>query len=101
MSKQTRKERKKKEAEMLADFDKEVQKGREAEGKMQTVGGSNSSAETVHCKRCRAVMKNGVCPDCGYKIYVPMSEEKRKKVRLIVTGVCLAVFVILFAFIQK
>ena len=28
-------------------------------------------------------------------------EEKRKKVRLIVTGVCLVVFVILFAFIQK
>ena len=101
MSKQTRKERKKQEAEMLADFENELQKGREAEGQMHTVGERGSTTDTVHCKRCKTVMEKGVCPVCGYKIYVPMTDEKRKKARLIVTCVCLVAFVVLYAFIQK
>ncbi len=101
MSKQTRKERKKQEAEMLAEFEKELQKGRETDGQMRTVGQRATATETLHCKRCKSVMENGVCPLCGYKIYVPMTDEKRKKVRLIVTCVCLVAFVLLYAFIRK
>ena len=38
----------------------------------------------------------GVCPACGHRIYVPMDKKKREKIRLIVAGVCIAVFVVLF-----
>ncbi len=57
--------------------------------------------EVLHCRRCKSVMKNGVCPVCGYKTYMPMSEEKRKKIRGIVAVVCLAVFVVLFAIVKR
>ena len=101
MSKQTRKERKKKEAEMLQEFDDALEKERGEEGRMRTVGERETPTESLHCKRCKTLMEKGVCPVCGYKIYMPMDEEKRKKIRFIVTGVCLVVFVVLFALIQK
>lgn len=56
--------------------------------------------ETVHCKRCKTLMEKGVCPTCGYKIYVPMDEAKRKKIRGIVTVVCVAAFILLFVILQ-
>ena len=52
--------------------------------------------EKIHCKRCKTLMQNGVCPTCGYKTYVPMDEKKRKAVRLALTVVCIGVFLILF-----
>ena len=50
----------------------------------------------VHCKRCKTLMEKGVCPTCGYKIYVPMDEEKRKKIKLAMTVVAVVVFIALF-----
>lgn len=52
--------------------------------------------QKIHCQRCRTLMENGVCPACGHRIYVPMDKKKREKIRLIVAGVCIAVFVVLF-----
>ncbi len=60
----------------------------------------SSMPEKVHCKRCRTLMENGVCPACGFKIYVPMDEEKRKKIKLVVTVVAIAVFIALFVALQ-
>lgn len=56
--------------------------------------------ETVHCKRCKTLMENGVCPACGFKIYVPMNEEKRNKIKLVLTVVALVVFAIVFVAMQ-
>lgn len=52
--------------------------------------------QKIHCQRCRTLMENGVCPACGHRIYVPMDKKKQDKIRLIVAGVCIAVFVIIF-----
>ena len=52
--------------------------------------------QKIHCKRCKTLMENGVCPVCGFRIYVPMDERKRKKVRIIVAAACIAVFAALF-----
>lgn len=60
----------------------------------------SSMPEKVHCKRCKTLMENGVCPLCGFKIYVPMDEEKRKKIRLGVAVVAVVVFIALFIFLQ-
>ena len=60
----------------------------------------DSMPSQVHCKRCRTLMENGVCPACGFKIYVPMDEEKRKKIKLITTVVAVVVFIALFVALQ-
>ena len=52
--------------------------------------------EKLHCKRCKTLLENGVCPVCGYKIYMPMDENKKKRIRLIVGSVCVVGFLILF-----
>ena len=56
--------------------------------------------EQIHCRRCRTLMEKGVCPTCGYKIYVPISEEKRKKIRNVGTIIALVAFLIIFVAIQ-
>jgi rubrerythrin len=63
-------------------------------------GQDDITPQTVHCKRCKTLMENGVCPTCGYKIYMPMDEEKRKKIRTVVSVVCVAAFVVLFLILQ-
>ena len=54
----------------------------------------------LHCKNCKTLMENGVCPTCGYKVYVPMSKEKREKVKTVVTAVAVAVLIAVFVIIQ-
>jgi len=63
-------------------------------------GYDETMPQKVHCKRCKTLMEKGVCPTCGFRIYVPMSKEKRDKVRLIVTGVAMVVFLIVFVCLQ-
>ncbi len=87
----SRKEKKEEERRILAELDEAVEK-EQAETQPQ--------GEKLHCKRCKTLMENGVCPACGFKIYVGMSEEKRKKIRTAVTCVCLGVFLILLVILQ-
>lgn len=54
----------------------------------------------VHCKRCKTLMENGVCPACGFKIYMPMDSEKRDKIKLVTTIVGFAVFFVIFIILQ-
>lgn len=56
--------------------------------------------EKIHCKRCKTLMENGVCPTCGFRIYMPMDEEKRKKIKLVLTAVGMAIFVVVFVVMQ-
>ncbi len=55
----------------------------------------------LFCKRCKNEMDGNICPVCGYKIYTPMAEEKRKKIRTALTVVLLGIFVLLFFVIVK
>ncbi len=113
-----RKQRREEERRLLAEFDEAVAEERaKREGQVSVEekkaatpnekkkrGKENfyqsTTPETLHCRRCKTLMENGVCPTCGYKTYVPMSEEKRKKARWIVTVACVVIFVILFAVVQ-
>lgn len=60
----------------------------------------DKTPEILHCRRCKSVMENGVCPTCGFRMYVPMDKEKQKKIRMILGCVCLIVFAILFVWTQ-
>ena len=59
-----------------------------------------SMPEKIHCKRCKTLMEQGVCPTCGYRIYVPMDKKKRDKIRLWVAAACIVGFVIIFVATQ-
>ncbi|MBR2023888.1 MAG: hypothetical protein IJ996_05185, partial [Clostridia bacterium] len=56
--------------------------------------------EKLHCKRCKTLMENGVCPTCGFTVYIPMQKEKRNRIKVVVTAVLMAVFVVLFVIMQ-
>ncbi len=58
-------------------------------GKAPGAGAGASMSGQMHCRKCGTVMENGVCPKCGYKVYVPMDEKKMRRIRWIVGGVCL------------
>ncbi len=96
---------------MLADFDAAVaaEKEKAAESGEENVSAtkkqekrsrdsfySSTQPTQIHCRRCKTLMEEGKCPVCGYKTYTPMSDAKRKRVRNILTVVCLGVFVVLF-----
>ena len=103
MSKQTRKERREEEARIVAEFEEALkQTTGETEEKEDAPKPSLDSAQpqTIHCRKCKTLMENGVCPACGFKIYMPMSEAERKKIRRITTIVAVVVFIVLFAVIQ-
>ncbi len=56
----------------------------------------DKTPETIHCRRCKTLMENGVCPTCGFKMYVAMDEKKRNKIRMIFGGACLIIFLVLY-----
>ena len=60
----------------------------------------DKTPETVHCRRCRVEMKNGVCPSCGFRAYVPMDKDKQKKIRWILGGICVAGFLLFYILSQ-
>ena len=104
MSKQTRAEKRAREAQILAEMDEAMaeQKAEEAVAESETPAQKqrkwyrDNTPTEVHCKHCRTLMENGVCPNCGFHIYVPMDKAKREKIRWIVGGVCLAAFLVVF-----
>ena len=61
----------------------------------RNIYGADAPSE-LHCRRCKTLLDKGVCPNCGYRVYIPMDEKKRNKIRLIATAVGVAVFAVLF-----
>ena len=56
---------------------------------------ADKTPKVLHCRQCRTEMKEGVCPACGFRMYVPMDENKQKNIRFILGGICLVAFVVL------
>ena len=98
MSKQTRQEKREEEQKALAQMEEAMQE--EGEKKSRSSFYASTEPEKVHCRRCKTLMENGVCPTCGFKMYVPMSEEKRKKIKMVATAIGFAVFIAIFLIIQ-
>ena len=106
--------RKERERRMIAEMDAAIwgskisdesaskENGGQTTGKKEKVatGAKKNAGQKLHCPRCKTLMENGKCPNCGHYIYVPMDKEKRSKIRLIVGGVCIVGFLILFVILQ-
>ena len=110
MKKMTSRDRRAEERRILAEMDEAMAKQKPAEQPQTTTPKKkkarsihrydDSMPQKVHCKRCKTLMKNGVCPACGFTVYVPMSEEKRTKIKLTLTVVALVVFIVIFVALQ-
>ena len=93
-----RNERKARDAEIIAQME-EALKEQTAENAETTTEGQATpptEAPQFHCRKCKTLMENGKCPACGYSDYVPMDAKTQKKIRLILTGICVVVFLIIF-----
>ncbi len=101
MARQTRAERKAEEARIIAEMDAAMGTSSLGDAKNEKQEGNcEVKAATMHCKRCKSVMENGVCPVCGFRVYTPMDEGKRKKIRWIVGGICVVVFLAAFLILR-
>ncbi len=100
MSKQTRKEKQEEEKRIIAEMESALEQKKEKEKKDEKACYGEDLPETLHCKRCKTELKNGVCPVCGFHIYVPMEKKKRDKIRRNVTIVSIVIFVILFLMLK-
>lgn len=93
--------RKEEEKRILAEMD-EAMKGLSGEiQEPQTDEQPSALSQKLYCRRCKTELTaNGVCPVCGYRVYMPMDEQKRKKIRFIVATACIVGFLILFFLIK-
>ena len=109
MNKQTRKEKKAEEVRVLAEMKAALEEAERAEKEASGEAESASAPKwespapqepTYHCHRCKTVMQKGVCPVCGFKMYVPMDEKKLGKIKLVLTAIGMAIFIAIFLYIQ-
>lgn len=119
MSKQTRRQKREEERRILAEMDAAMLEQRQTRGEEPTpeTQGKQGAQEQpkkrrwgqmddptpkkLHCRRCNTLLEeNGYCPTCGYKVYMPMDEKKRGKIKLILTVVFIVVFLGLFIALQ-
>lgn len=100
--KQTKRQQKKWEEErMIAEMDDAMQEQKAEEQAQKQERERQRANQTVsYCRRCKAETTGGVCKNCGYKEYIPMSEEQRKKIKNVLTVVLLGVFLVLFIVLQ-
>ena len=85
-----------------------VQEMEEAMRELEKAKGENKESnlppsgtpEQLHCWRCKTLMENGVCKNCGFKIYMPMDEAKKRKIRRILSVVCVVVFVVIYVIVK-
>ena len=90
--------RKEEEKRILAEMDEAMKSLSVQE---QTDEQPSAPSQKLYCRRCKTELTaNGVCPVCGYRVYMPMDEQKRKKIRFIVASVCIVGFLILFFLIK-
>lgn len=111
MKKQTRKEKKAEEARVLAEMraaleeaEREERGYTDTETETQIEKGKANTPQTqapvYHCRRCKTAMQNGVCPTCGFKMYVPMDEKKLGKIKVVLTAIGMALFLVIFLYLQ-
>ena len=98
----TRKEKQEEERRIIAEMEGALQENeRQQPTEEQTNRAYDETMpDKIHCRRCKALMEKGVCPTCGFRIYVPMDKKKREKMKLTLAILFMAVFLAVFIWMQ-
>ena len=67
---------------------------REAEPETGTAEAGSGEPSGRRCPKCGGEVKRGVCSRCGHYEYVPPDEKTVRKIRLVVGGICVALFLV-------
>lgn len=106
MSKKSRKEKREEERRIIAELDAAVQ---EQETGTESVpqaapapkNRQEKGKQRYHCPKCKTTLEqDGKCPTCGYKMYMPMDEKTRNKIKIILTVVLMVIFAVMFVILQ-
>lgn len=94
-----KKEKKLEEEKILAEMDEAMKEQSQEEktqknSKLSTIF-QDKTPQQLHCRKCQTMMKDGVCPTCGFRMYVGMDKEKQKQIRMIAGGVCLLILLLI------
>lgn len=101
MSKSKRELKKEEERRIIAEMEAGLQEVRDkGRGEEESRPYGEDLPNILHCKRCKTVLNEGVCPVCGFKIYVPIEKEKREKTKKILTAVFLVGFAVILLLLQ-
>ncbi len=93
--------RKEEEKRILAEMDEAMRELSGESQEPQTDEQPSTPSQKLCCRRCKSELNaNGVCPVCGYRVYMPMDEQKRRKIRLLVATACIVGFLILFFLVK-
>ncbi len=109
MSKITRQQKKEEEKRIIAEMESALDE-KKTQGKPEEEPFKRHTEEKkdydetmpkdIHCKRCKTLMEKGVCPTCGFRIYVPMDKKKRDRMKLILAVVFMVAFLVMFILSQ-
>lgn len=102
MSKSKRELKKEEERRIIAEMEAGLQETRAAQengAERENLYGDDLP-QILHCKRCKTVLQAGVCPVCGFKIYVPLDKKKRERTKKILTVVFLVGFALVLLLLQ-
>lgn len=102
MPKMNRKQKQEEERRIIAEMEGALQGNKSNASKEQTENRAydDTMPDKIHCKRCKTLMENGVCPTCGFRIYVPMDKKQRDKMKLTLAIVLMTAFVAVFIWTQ-
>ena len=102
------KERREEEARILAEMEEAMQERAQenaqdgTDGQAEKDTPSNAETPRYHCSKCGTLMQeNGVCPNCGHRIYVPMEESKQKTAQTIIGVACIVIFLLIYFIFAK
>lgn len=97
------KERQEEEARILAEMDEAMKEQEEAKKAEAAQNGEPPQEEKkLHCPKCgNYLQKDGRCPACGHRIYVPMSEDTQKTAQWIIGVACIIGFILIYFVFAK
>ena len=105
MSKKSREQKREEERRIIAQMESAQEQDREGGQAPQTAPAPKKNGDKqkqrYHCPKCKTLLEeDGLCPTCGYKMYIPMDEKQRNKVKVILTVVLMVIFAVLFVILQ-
>ena len=92
--------KKEEEQKILAQMEEAMKESETPQAEKKLKWYQDKTPEKIHCRQCKTLIEDGVCPVCGFRMYTPMDKKKQQRIRLILGAVCIVAFLIWFVATQ-